>query len=92
LCVIEVLLQMLLNDVRCMMQVGDDNYEVVPGSQFVVSRTACKDNSSSYKVTCCFLTTVRAVLTSCCHRRQRCATVITGPPTHGVVGQTSNSR
>jgi len=31
-------------------QVGDDNYEVVPGSQFVVSRTALKDNSSYYKV------------------------------------------
>jgi len=37
--------------VRCMMQAGDDNYEVVAGSQFVVSRTAFKDNSSSYKVT-----------------------------------------
>jgi len=35
------------------MQVGDDNYEVVPGSQFVVSRTAFKDNTSSYKVTDC---------------------------------------
>jgi len=33
-------------------QVGDDNYEVVPGSQFVVSRTALKDNSSYYKVMC----------------------------------------
>ena len=32
-------------------QVGDDNYEVVEGSQFSVSRTAFKDNSSYYKVT-----------------------------------------
>ena len=30
-------------------QPGDD-YEVVPGSQFVVSRTARKDNSSDYHV------------------------------------------
>ena len=41
------------SDVDCvMMQVGDDNYEVVPDSEFVVSRTAFKDNSSYYKVVC----------------------------------------
>jgi len=39
--------------IALLMQVGDDNYEVVPGSQFVVSRTAFKDNTSSYKVTDC---------------------------------------
>ena len=39
--------------IALLMQVGDDNYEVVPGSQFVVSRTAFKDNTSSYKVTGC---------------------------------------
>ena len=31
-----------------MFQSGDDDYDVVPNSQFVVSRTASKDNSSSY--------------------------------------------
>jgi len=51
-CIIALLL-LLLSDACCMMQVGDDNYEVVPGSQFVVSRTAFKDNTSSYKVTDC---------------------------------------
>ena len=31
-------------------QEGDDEYDVVPNSKFVVSRTAFKDNSSYYKV------------------------------------------
>ena len=69
---VEVLLLLLLSTVHCLMQVGDDNYEVVPGSQFVVSRTAFKDNSSSYKVAYCFLTVPKATVTSCSHRRQRC--------------------
>lgn len=30
----------------------DDDYEVVEGSQFTVSRTARKDNSSDYHVNC----------------------------------------
>lgn len=32
-----------------MLQEGDD-YELVPGSEFVVSRTANKDNSSYYEI------------------------------------------
>ncbi len=31
-------------------QTGDDEYEVVPDSKFVVSRAAFKDNSSYYRV------------------------------------------
>ena len=34
----------------CVMQVGDENYEVCAATEFVVSRTAFKDNSSYYKV------------------------------------------
>jgi len=44
------------------LQVGDDNYVVVPGSQFVVSRTAFKDNSSYYKVVITSLLVVVAVV------------------------------
>lgn len=32
------------------MQEGDDDFEIVPNSKFVVSRTAFKDNSSYYKL------------------------------------------
>jgi len=31
-------------------QIGEDDYDVIPGSEFTVSRTAFKDNSSFYSV------------------------------------------
>ena len=34
----------------CLFQPGDDQYNVVPNSKFVVSRTAFKDSSSYYRL------------------------------------------
>ena len=34
----------------CFVQTGDEDYDVVPDSKFVVSRTAFSDNSSYYRV------------------------------------------
>ena len=38
------------SDPDLLFQPGDDDYDVVPGSKFVVSRTAFKDNTSYYRL------------------------------------------
>jgi hypothetical protein len=40
--------------VCCSCQTNEDEFDVVPSSHFVVSRTAFKDNSSYYKVSFLF--------------------------------------
>ena len=37
-------------DFACFSKTGENDFTVVPNSQFVVSRTAFKDNSSYYKI------------------------------------------
>lgn len=45
-CTVSVHFQKIIDDESA----GDDGYTVVPGSQFIVSRTAFKDNSSHYRL------------------------------------------